>query len=134
MAERTDPGVAGRAGAGGTDFYLQPRSEFPQSPIPITEPDGSEATYGEKLVSMGGGRFAVSAPLMDVNIGARLLIRYQIDGGFVGIRDQDGLLIAGTAAPRSTLRPPLRFLAVGISGRAAFGRRSGLGECIRDLF
>ena len=78
--------------------------QFPQSPIPITEPDGSEATYGEKLVSMGGGRFAVSAPLMDVNIGARLLIRYQIDGGFVGIRDQDGLLIAGTAAPRSTLR------------------------------
>ncbi|MCL4177931.1 MAG: hypothetical protein KJ072_09320 [Verrucomicrobia bacterium] len=79
-------------------------AQFPQSPVPIWEPDGSEATYGEKLVGLGGGRFAVSAPLMDVNIGARLLIRYQIDGGFVGIRGQDGLSIAGTAAPRSTLR------------------------------
>ncbi|MHB1308596.1 MAG: hypothetical protein ACYC23_16065, partial [Limisphaerales bacterium] len=76
--------------------------QFPASPVPMTEPDGTEAGYGTTLVGLGGGRFAVGVPKMDVNIG-RFRPVYVTDGGFVGIRDQAGVSVAGTSVPRSSL-------------------------------
>jgi hypothetical protein len=57
-------------------------------PFPVTGyPDGTGAEYGATLASLGGGKFAVSAPMMDVIKSQSLNQGFVTDAGYVWTYD-----------------------------------------------
>ncbi|MBX3732221.1 MAG: hypothetical protein KF791_06460 [Verrucomicrobiae bacterium] len=73
-----------------TPVFTNHFSQNPQPyPIPVTGyPDGTGARFGEVLAALGGGRFAVSAPRMDVLRSPAMARGFVGDAGFVWIYNE----------------------------------------------
>jgi hypothetical protein len=83
----TAPAVHGQVVPIFTNNFSQNPQPFP---VPVTGyPDGTGAAFGSALAALGGGRFAVSLPQVDVLKGILLAPQgFVVDGGFVYTYDQ----------------------------------------------
>jgi hypothetical protein len=84
--------------------------------------DGSWANFGAVLSGLGDGRFAVAAPLADVQFNANQIIPNIKDGGVVWSYNQSGQSTGSLSAPTNTLRREYgRTLAAFPDGRLLVG-------------